>query len=102
MIRRETIMWAVLLSLISAVALVALGNLRIAAPAAVSVMVVWGAAVCILPRPTAGIRHLVMAALLVRVVLMAAEPSLSDDVYRYLWEGHVAIQVYPPLFYGGD
>jgi hypothetical protein len=85
-------MWAVLLSLISAVALVALGNLRIAAPAAVSVMVVWGAAVCILPRPTAGLRHLVMAALLVRVVLMAAEPSLSDDVYRYLWEGHVAIQ----------
>jgi len=101
MIRRERNMWAVLLSLISAAALVALGNLRVAAPAAVSVMVVWGAAVCILPRPRLGLKHLVLAAVAVRLVLLAAEPTLSDDVYRYLWEGHVAMEggnpyLYPP------
>jgi hypothetical protein len=82
-------MWAILLSLISAVALVALGNLRVAAPAAVSVMVIWGAAVCIIPSPRAGLRYLVLVAALVRLVLLAAEPTLSDDVYRYLWEGSV-------------
>lgn len=94
-------MWAVLLSLISAIALVALGNLRLAAPAAVSVMVVWGAAVCVLPRPRRGLRELVLCAAMVRLVMLAAEPTLSDDVFRYIWEGHVAMAggnpyLYPP------
>ena len=85
-------MWAVLLSLISAAALLALGNLRVAAPAAVSVMIVWGTAVCILPSPRSGLKKLVLAASLVRVVFLCAEPTLSDDVYRYIWEGFVSIQ----------
>jgi len=91
MIRRESIMWAVLLSLVSASALVALGNLRVAAPAAVNVMVVWGVAVCILPRPKGGLARLFTIAVLVRLVLLGSSPTLSDDVYRYLWEGYAAV-----------
>ena len=99
MIRRERNMWAVVLSLISAAALVALGNLRVAAPAAVSVMVVWGAAVCILPKPKLGLPKLVTYALLVRLILVASEPTLSDDVYRYIWEGFVALKGGNPYLY---
>jgi len=85
-------MWTVLLAMVSAAALVALGDLRAAVPAAIGIMVVWGIAVCVLPQPKGGAVHVLGAALLVRLVLLAAEPSLSDDVFRYLWEGRTAME----------
>ncbi len=37
-----------------------------------------------------------MAAVAFRVVLLATTPTLSDDVYRYLWDGHVAVHGLSP------
>jgi len=58
---------------------------------AVPVAVGWGAVVVALaPRfPRATLMAVGACALLVRVPLVGAPPLLSDDLYRYLWEGMV-------------
>ena len=35
-------------------------------------------------------------AIVVRLVLLTTTPTLSDDVYRYLWDGHVAVNGVSP------
>ena len=35
-------------------------------------------------------------AILVRLILLTTTPTLSDDVYRYLWDGHVAVNGVSP------
>ncbi len=77
------IAWAVL----GAGSVVLLGDLRSHALQAVAVMLVWGAGVLALPKPRWHARHVFLAAVLVRVVLLASPPSLSDDLFRYVWEG---------------
>lgn len=39
--------------------------------------------------PDIGLRLLWSAPIVFRILLLATEPTLSDDVYRYLWDGHV-------------
>ena len=95
-------MSSIVLALISAVALVSLGDLRAHAPSAIAVMVVWGGLVWVLPRPKLGLRHLIAVALLIRVVLIFSPASLSDDVFRYLWEGHVAWSGANPYLHAPD
>ena len=58
---------------------------------------VWGVVVIWLERRAAGgewsvpvARAVLLGALLLRLPLIFAEPSLSDDVWRYLWDGRVA------------
>jgi hypothetical protein len=85
-------MWTILLAMVSAAALVVLGDLRAAVPSAIAVMMVWGVAVTWLPKPSGGAIQVVVAAVMVRIVLLAADPSLSDDVFRYLWEGRAALE----------
>lgn len=41
-------------------------------------------------------------AILFRVVLLFSEPSLSDDVYRYIWDGHLLNQGVNPYTYPVD
>ncbi len=41
------------------------------------------------PLPTRWWAWLVAVPVVVRLALMATEPTLSDDVYRYLWDGHL-------------
>jgi len=82
---------SVLLALFSAAAFVALGDLREAVPAAIGLMLVWGIAVSVLPSPRWSTRRLLEVALLLRMVVLAAPMSLSDDAYRYLWEGRVVV-----------
>lgn len=82
-------MLALLLSLFCACALVALGDLRAAALPAVGILLVWGLGVLALPRPRWGLPALFVAGLTLRLVLVAAPVSLSDDLFRYLWEGRV-------------
>lgn len=50
----------------------------------VSLKVVWGAAV------------------LFRITLLFTSPTLSDDVYRYLWDGYIANQGISPYAYAID
>lgn len=82
-------MLAVAFALFSALALVSLGDLRAAPVAAVGVLLAWGLGVAALPRPKGGLRALVAAAAAVRATLLFSPASLSDDIYRYLWEGKV-------------
>lgn len=42
---------------------------------------------------------LVGGALLLRVIMIAAPPLLSDDVYRYVWDGRVAVAGINPFLY---
>ena len=95
-------MLAVLLALLSAAALASLGDLRLAAPAAVGVLLAWGLGVVALPRPRGGSPvGVAAAAAAVRAILIASPATLSDDVFRYLWEGSVVLRggnpyLYPP------
>ncbi|MEC7946709.1 MAG: glycosyltransferase 87 family protein [Myxococcota bacterium] len=82
-------MLAATFALFSAVAFVWLGDPRPAAPQAVSILLAWGLGVLVLKRPQGGATAVLVTALLVRGVLLLGEPGLSDDLYRYLWEGQV-------------
>jgi len=44
----------------------------------------------------AAFRAMLVAAVLFRLIAAAATPSLSDDVYRYVWDGRVQIQGHHP------
>lgn len=77
-----------LVAFASAAALVGLGDLRLAAPAAIAILLVWGLGVSALPAPKGGPGAVLRVALLLRLLLLASPPTLSDDLYRYLWEGH--------------
>ena len=86
-------MWSVVLAVLSAVALVTLGDLRAAPMAAVGVMMAWGLGVWSVPRPrTRSLAILVGLAATVRGIVLLSPASLSDDLYRYLWEGSVVLQ----------
>ena len=43
----------------------------------------------VLRRPAGDLRLILGAALLFRLTLLPTAPSLSDDIYRYVWDGHV-------------
>jgi hypothetical protein len=83
-------MSSIFLALVSALALVSIGDLRIQVESAIFILVAWGALVWVLPRPRFGIKSMVLTALILRMILVMSPVSLSDDVFRYLWEGHVA------------
>ncbi len=82
-------MWALLLATLSAVTFSLFGPVPGNAGPAITLLLIWGATIWILPRPTGGPRAVFLAALAIRVILLAAEPELSDDIFRYIWEGRV-------------
>ena len=83
-------MSSIFLAIISALALVGMGELGQQVGPAIAVLLVWGGLVWVLPRPKYGLRELLIAALILRGILVFVEPSLTDDIFRYLWEGKVA------------
>ena len=44
------------------------------------------------PLPRHGLRVVVVLAVLFRATLLASPPFYSDDLYRYLWDGHVQVE----------
>ncbi|MDP2309262.1 MAG: hypothetical protein Q8P18_24785 [Pseudomonadota bacterium] len=72
-----------------ALAVACLGDPRAHATAFVAVVVAWGAVVATLAPDAPGPARVVLAALLVRLPLLVVAPTLSDDVWRYVWEGQV-------------
>ena len=56
----------------------------------------------LIPRWWQTKRGLLLAALLLRLPSIAAEPCFSDDVYRYLWEGKVQRAGFSPYAYAPD
>lgn len=66
-------------------------------PALPALLVAWGLGVVALRPAWTEVRALLAAALLVRVILALREPFLSDDVYRYVWEGRVWLAGHHPF-----
>ena len=83
-------MSSIVLAIISALALTFMGDLTSHVSAAIVILVVWGGLVWVLPRPQYDFQGLLIAAIVIRGILVFMEPTLSDDVFRYLWEGKVA------------
>ncbi len=95
-----------LCTLLCAVLLVALGDLRSSAGPAVALLVTWA-----LLAIWAAFRNRGQAALsgwflvlgvALRLLLLASPASLSDDVWRYLWEGRVQLAGLDPFTYAPD
>lgn len=95
---------SLLLALCCSLGLVALGDLRANAWPAIALLLAWGGLgvafhALDLRRDVPGPvdvrdlrpRQVFLAALLVRAPLLLAAPSLSDDLYRYMWEGWLSL-----------
>lgn len=96
---------AVVCALVSAVAFALLGDARAQLGPALSLLVLWGALVWALPRPQGGPAQVFGVALALRGILLLAPLSLSDDLYRYLWEGRAVTlggnpYLHPPAWEG--
>ncbi len=79
-----------------------LGDLRLQASLSVAILLGWGLGIFFLKPSFSRPLWLVGAALLVRLPLLWAAPSLSDDLYRYLWEGQVWRHAISPFVYAPD
>ncbi|MBM3276936.1 MAG: hypothetical protein FJY95_02480 [Candidatus Handelsmanbacteria bacterium] len=53
-------------------------------------------------RPAGPLWSLLALALLFRLTLLFSAPSLSDDVYRYVWDGRVQLAGINPYLYAPD
>lgn len=73
-----------MVALVAALGLAACGDVR---GVIVPVSVVWGAVVLLSPGTPPGPAW--AWAIAVRLALLACAPTLSDDVFRYVWEGRV-------------
>jgi hypothetical protein len=82
---------AVCAALLGALGLVLLGDLRENAAMATALLFVWAVLVVLLPKPARGPGWVLAAALLLRCVLLPSPPTLSDDVFRYIWEGGLSL-----------
>lgn len=47
-------------------------------------------------RTTWNLRDILVLALLIRIISIPATPRLSDDVYRFIWDGHVILNGMSP------
>jgi len=65
-------------------------------------MVVWGVFVALDPPRSGTPRDVAVTALLVRLPLLACAPTLSDDVWRYVWEGRVWLAGFSPFVHAPD
>lgn len=79
-----------------------LGDLRQNVNISVGLMLGWGLALLYLKPSFGNIYALLGAAILVRLPMLLSLPTLSDDLYRYLWEGRVWNYGYNPFFYPPD
>ena len=82
-------MSSIVLTIISALCWVALGDVSANLGSAIALLIVWGLMVWLLPRPQFSVATMLWVALGVRLILVGSPLALSDDLYRYLWEGHV-------------
>jgi hypothetical protein len=53
-------------------------------------------------RRSVSLRWIWIGAVLFRTLLLFTTPSLSDDIYRYLWDGHVGVNGVSPFAYAID
>lgn len=92
--------------MVAAVVVVALGDLRQTAHIGVPVLLAWGglalAAAWVWRDAKALPSALLAVAVALRVVLLFSPATLSDDVFRYLWEGRVQLAGLDPFLFAPD
>lgn len=90
------------------VGLASLGDPREHAVAVSLGLTVWGLFVALVlsgaapAAPGGSVGTLVLVACLVRLPLLTWPPTLSDDVYRYVWEGRVWLAGFSPFAFAPD
>ncbi len=87
--------------LAAAASILVLGDVRQSSVSFVALALAWAAAACVVAwaikdRPILPVL-VIGAAVGLRVLTLGTEPSLSDDVYRYLWEGRVLAAGFDPF-----
>lgn len=50
-------------------------------------------------KPETEFKFLIRAAIVLRLIALAALPTLSDDVYRFIWDGRLLAHGYNPFLY---
>ncbi|MFC1890641.1 hypothetical protein ACFL4G_12885, partial [Thermodesulfobacteriota bacterium] len=86
-------------------AIVTLGDLRLHIPSFLAIFFVafglYAASIVLIRRrgrvAPAALTLILFLSLLFRVTLVLAPPSLSDDIYRYLWEGRLVLDGVNPF-----
>lgn len=68
-------------------------------PLRLALAVLWAALVSLAAPTAPGLGALVGAAAALRGVILVGEPGLSEDLYRYLWEGRVQLAGLNPFAY---
>jgi alpha-1,6-mannosyltransferase len=59
----------------------------------ISIYVMWSVALVFFPLPKkTNLSTILLLSLLLRLIFIGTEPILSDDLYRYLWEGKLWMQ----------
>ena len=84
-------MVGIVLAVVCALGLVWLGDLRASPAEAIAVMLLWGIVISLRQPKRGRIWMIFLAAVAVRAVLLASPPTLSDDLFRYLWEGRASL-----------
>ncbi|MCP4804114.1 MAG: DUF2029 domain-containing protein [Proteobacteria bacterium] len=83
-----------------AVAVVLIGDLRAGAVPFLGLASVWSVAASLAAwRARLPLWSVLALAVVLRVALLASEPTLSDDLFRYLWEGRVQLAGFDPFLY---
>lgn len=93
---------SLLVALCAALLLGSLEDLRVPIHFAVTVLLIWGLGIFLLKPCFSKPAWLLTAAVVVRLPLLWPPPSLSDDLYRYLWEGEVWRAGLSPFVYAPD
>jgi len=81
-----------LIALGSVIGLLVLGDLRLHAQETVLILGIWSAAVIWRSPNSQNVALLFGWAILLRVLALCLEPTLSDDIYRYIWEGNLIVE----------
>lgn len=106
----KTLIFSALVIEVSCIAMVCLGNLRENVPAFLMFYFFAFVAYCLaIPLWTGkkndshgAIIFCCLGAVFFRITLLTAQPSLSDDIYRYLWDGRVQAHGLNPYLYSPD
>ena len=72
---------------LGALGFILLGDARALPVQTVTVLLLWGFAAQLMTKPKASLTWLILVAVGLRALICFSNPTLSDDVYRYLWEG---------------
>ncbi|HJN77960.1 MAG TPA: glycosyltransferase 87 family protein [Myxococcota bacterium] len=96
-ISRESVV--ALLCVVAAGVVVSLGELRESTSLFLIVALAWAGLASLGAVWARDLRLVLAAGVVLRLLLVASPPTLSDDIYRYLWEGRIQLAGFDPFLY---